>query len=311
MCKVFINGSGGTTGLKLWGRLSLRPDLELLSLPEILRKDVAAQAALARQADVTVLCLPDDASRAFIEALDGCPCKVLDTSTAFRTDAGFAYGFPELSNAHEEAIRSSSRVANTGCHAAGAIALLYPLRTAGVIAADMPLSITSVTGYSGGGKKMIAEYEAQGRDAALDSPRAYAVTQSHKHIPEIVRVCGLSRPPVLQPIVADFYSCMLVSTPLHPSLMRKPLTMTELTDVYRAHFRCKPMMRGLDPNPEAMLAANKLAGSDAMELFLTGSGERMIACARYDNLGKGACGMAIQNMNLMLNIGEGAVKCNG
>ena len=300
MHKVFINGSGGTTGLRIWDRLKARPDLELLSLPEDKRKNADAQAALAAQADVTVLCLPDDASRAFVSALPDETIKVLDTSTAFRTDGRFAYGFPELSEAYEEAIRSSSRVANTGCHAAGVIALLYPLLQAGVIAADMPLAIMSITGYSGGGKTMIAEYEAEGRDKALDSPRAYALTQSHKHIPEIVKVCGLKNPPIFQPVVADFYNGMLVSIPLHPSLMRSSFSMDALTDLYRAHYRGKAMIQVLGPNPEPVIAANKLADSDAMEIFLTGNGERIIACARFDNLGKGACGMAIQNLDLML-----------
>ena len=305
MYKVFINGSGGTTGLRIHERLAQRPDLELIHLPEALRKDVAAQAALARQADVTVLCLPDDASRAFMEALGDTGGKVLDTSTAFRTDARFAYGFPELSKEHEEAIRRSSRVANTGCHAAGVIALLYPLLKAGVIAADMPLSITSITGYSGGGKAMIAQYEAPDREHALDSPRAYAVAQSHKHIPEIVNVCGLAQPPVFQPVVADFYNGMLVSIPLHPSLMRAPREVDGLTAVYRSHYAGKPMIRVPDANPEPTIAANALADTDAMEIFLTGTSGRMIACARFDNLGKGACGMAIQNLDLMLGISEG------
>ena len=302
MTKVFINGSSGTTGLRIQDRLSKRADIALLGLSETQRKDVQAQAALAGQADITILCLPDDASRGFMDALGDAPCKVLDTSTAFRTDDRFAYGFPELSKQHEEAIRHSNRVANTGCHAAGAIALLYPLLTAGAIAADMPVSITSITGYSGGGKKMIAEYEAQERDTALNSPRAYAVTQNHKHLPEIVKVCGLAQPPVFQPVVADFYNGMLVSIPLHPALMHTPLGVDGLTALYRTHYAEKPMMRVPDPNPEPLLAANALADSDRMEVFVTGSDQRMIVCARFDNLGKGACGMAIQNMNLMLGI---------
>ncbi|HPF86784.1 MAG TPA: N-acetyl-gamma-glutamyl-phosphate reductase [Candidatus Limiplasma sp.] len=300
MTKVFINGSSGTTGLRIRDRLQKRANITLLSLPEAQRKDVAAQAALAGQADITILCLPDDASCAFMDALGGAPCKVLDTSTAFRTDDRFAYGFPELSKQHEEAIRNSGLVANTGCHAAGAIALLYPLLTAGVIAADMPLSITSITGYSGGGKKMIADYEADNRDTALDSPRAYAVTQAHKHLPEIVKVCGLTQPPIFQPIVADFYNGMLVGIPLHPSLMRTPLEVDGLTALYRAHFANRPMIRVLDANPEPLIAANTLADSDVMEIFATGAGDRMIVYARFDNLGKGACGMAIQNMDLMI-----------
>ena len=300
MIKVFINGSSGTTGLRIQDRLSKRADIELLSLPEARRKDVQAQVGLAGQADVTILCLPDDASRAFMDALGDTPCKVLDTSTAFRTDDRFAYGFPELSKQHEEAIRHSSRVANTGCHAAGAIALLYPLLTAGVITPDMPISITSLTGYSGGGKKMIAAYEAAERDSALDSPRAYAVTQGHKHLPEIVKVCGLTQPPVFQPIVADYYNGMLVNIPLHPSLMRTPLEVDGLTALYRTHYASQPMIRVLAPNPDPLIAANALADSDTMEIFVTGSAQRMIVCARFDNLGKGACGMAIQNMDLMI-----------
>ncbi len=301
MHKVFINGSGGTTGLRIGDRLKARPDLQLLQLPEAQRKDASAQAALAAQADVTILCLPDDASRAFVAALPDENCKVLDTSTAFRTDGRFAYGFPELSAAHEQAIRSSTRVANTGCHAAGAIALLYPLVMADVVAADMPLSISSITGYSGGGKAMIAAYEAEKRDKVLDAPRAYALSQSHKHLPEIVKVCGLKNTPIFQPVVADFYNGMLVSVPLHPSLMQARLSMNALTDLYRAHYRAKAMIQVLGPNPEPVIAANKLADSDAMEIFVTGNEERMIVYARLDNLGKGACGMAIQNLDLMLS----------
>ena len=182
----------------------------------------------------------------------------------------------------------------------GAIALLYPLLTAGVIAVNMPVGITSITGYSGGGKKMIADYEAPERNGALASPRAYAVTQGHKHLPEIVKVCGLAEPPVFQPIVADFYNGMLVSIPLHPTLMRTPLGVDGLTALYRAHYGNQPMMRVPDPNLEPMIAANALADSDVMEVFATGNTQRMIVCARFDNLGKGACGMAIQNMDLML-----------
>ncbi len=301
MTKVFINGSSGTTGLRIRDRLQKRADIDLLGLPEAQRKDVRAQAELAGQADITILCLPDEASRAFMDALGDAPCRVLDTSTAFRTDDRFAYGFPELSRQHEEAIRLSNRVANTGCHAAGAIALLYPLLAAGVIAADMPISITSVTGYSGGGKKMIVEYEDAARDKALDSPRAYALTQNHKHMPEIVKVCGLAQPPVFQPILCDIYNGMLVSIPLHPALMQKPLGVGGLTALYRAHYANRPMMRIPDPNPEPLIATNALADSDVMEVFVTGCDQRMIVCARFDNLGKGACGMAIQNMDLMLD----------
>ncbi|HNX61433.1 MAG TPA: N-acetyl-gamma-glutamyl-phosphate reductase [Candidatus Limiplasma sp.] len=302
MTKVFISGGSGTTGLRIVERLSARADIELVSLPEELRKDPAAQAELAEQADITFLCLPDDASRALIAALGDTKGRVLDTSTAFRTDARFAYGFPELSPAHEAAVKQANRVAVPGCHASGAIALLYPLVQAGAISPDAELMLTSLTGYSGGGKKMIAEYETPGRDGALRSLRSYAVTQHHKHLPEIVHVCGLAETPIFQPVLGDYYAGMLVSLPLRPNRLRKPLTLGGLTELYRAHYAGQPLIRVRDANPEAYLAANAMAGSDGMELFATGTDERAMVCARFDNLGKGASGAAIQCMNLMLGL---------
>jgi N-acetyl-gamma-glutamyl-phosphate reductase len=302
MTKVFINGGSGTTGLRIAERLAERKDITLVSLPEELRKNVDAQAELAAQADITFLCLPDDASRALIAALGDEKGRVLDTSTAFRTDARFAYGFPELSPAREAAIRTAKRVAVPGCHASGVIALLYPLLEAGLLAANAPISLTSITGYTGGGKSMIAEYENAARDAALDSPRVYAVGQAHKHMPEISHVCGLPQPPLFMPILGDYPCGMLVSLPLPPGLLQEKRTPAELTSLYRAHYAGQPLMRVLPPNPALYLAANGLAGSDVMEIFITGNDERMIACARFDNLGKGASGAAIQCMNLMLGL---------
>ena len=302
MTTVFINGASGTTGLRIEQRLSARADVRLLSLPEALRKDVGAQATLASEADITFLCLPDEASRALMAALNGQAGKVLDTSTAFRTDTRFAYGFPELSPAHAAAVAAANRVAVPGCHASGAIALLYPLMQAGVLWADALLSLTSLTGYSGGGKAMIAEYEAETRDAALNSPRAYAPGQAHKHLPEITHVCGLSAAPIFQPIVADYYSGMLVSLPLHPAMLHGACTPEALTALYAAHYADQPLMRVLPPNPEGFMAANALAGSDGMQVFVTGNAQPMIACARFDNLGKGASGAAIECMNLMLGL---------
>ena len=302
MTKVFINGSNGTTGLRIVQRLSQRADIQLVSLPEAQRKDVAAQAALAAQADITFLCLPDEASRELIAKLGDTAGRVLDTSTAFRTDARFAYGFAELSTEHTQAIATANRVAVPGCHASGAIALLYPLIAAGVLASDAPISVTSLTGYSGGGKKMIAEYEDAQRDFTLGSPRPYAVTQAHKHLPEIVHVCGLDEAPIFQPIVDDYYSGMVVSLPLHPKTLQKRLGLAQITALYRAHYVGQPLMTVLDANPQPTIAANALAGSDAMQVFITGSDERMIAFARFDNLGKGASGAAIQCMNIMLGL---------
>jgi N-acetyl-gamma-glutamyl-phosphate reductase len=302
MTKVFINGGSGTTGLRIADRLSARGDVTLVSLPEAQRKDVRAQAELAAEADITFLCLPDEASRALIAALGDEKGRVLDASTAFRTDPRFAYGFPELSPAHEAAVRTANRVAVPGCHASGAIALIYPLLAAGVLPPDAPVCLTSVTGYSGGGKAMIAEYESADRDPSLKSPRSYAVGQTHKHLPEIVSVCGLAEKPVFQPIVADFYSGMLVSLPLHPRAFTRPLSLAGLTALYRTHYAGRPLISVPDANPEPFSAANALSGSDAMQVFVTGNDERMIACARFDNLGKGASGAAIQCMNLMLGL---------
>ena len=304
MTKVFVNGSNGTTGLRIMERLAARKDIEIVTLPEDTRKEVRAQAEMAKNADITFLCLPDGASRDLIAELSDTAGRVLDASTAFRTDARFAYGFPELSAAHEAAIRGANRVSVPGCHASGAIALLYPLVRAGLLPADTALSITSLTGYSGGGKPMIAEYEAAGRDAALGSPRPYGATQAHKHLPEIVHVCGLAEAPVFQPIVADFYSGMLVSVPLHARLLTGKPGLKDVTAVYEAHYMGKPLVTALAPNPEPFMAANALAGRDGMQVFVTGNDERMLLCARFDNLGKGASGAAIQCMNVMLGLPE-------
>ena len=299
---VFINGSNGTTGLRIVQRLSQRPDVTLLSLPEAARKDAQAQAELAAKADVTFLCLPDEASRELIALLGDHQGRVLDTSTAFRTDSRFAYGFPELSAAHEAAVRSAVRVAVPGCHASGALALLYPLLATGALNPDAALSLTSLTGYSGGGKKMIAEYEAPDCAPALSSPTPYAVTQAHKHLPEITHVSGLRNPPVFLPIVDDYYCGMVVALPLHASQLAKPLSLRDIGDLYRAHYAGKPLMRVLSPNAEPTVPANALAGSDLMQVWVTGNDERMIAYARFDNLGKGASGAAIQCMNLMMGL---------
>lgn len=304
MTTVFINGSNGTTGLRIAQRLGQRADVELLTLPEAYRKEPQAQAELAAKADITFLCLPDEASRELIALLGDTEGRVLDTSTAFRTDPRFAYGFPELSEAHAAALTTAKRVAVPGCHASGAIALLYPLLQAGVLAADAPVCITSLTGYSGGGKKMIAEYEAADRNAELSSPRIYALTQGHKHIPEIMHVCGLLETPVFQPIVDDYYAGMAVSLPLPRKTLAKMLRLDGLHAVYAKHYAGQPLVRVLPPNPQAFVAANALAGSDVMQVFVTGNDERMIVCARFDNLGKGASGAAIQCMNRMLGLPE-------
>lgn len=300
MFNVFIDGDQGTTGLRVRDRLAGREDISLLSLPEEKRKDLEARAAMARRADATILCLPDAASRELVAALGDDEGVILDASTAHRTDPRFTYGFPELGAVQAKAVSSARRIAVPGCHASGCIALVKPLVDAGLLSPDAPLSLLSLTGYSGGGKRMIADYEAPDRPAALHAPRPYAVGQSHKHLPEITHVCGLTRPPVFQPVVMDVFSGMLVSLPLTKGILSRKASLAEVSGVYRAFFEGAALVRVLEDNPEPSIDSVALSGSDRMELFVTGNDERMIAYARFDNLGKGACGAAIECLNLVL-----------
>ena len=298
MKTVFIDGNQGTTGLRIRERLAGREGVTVVSLPEEERKLLPSRIRMAKQADASILCLPDEASRELVAALPDGEGRIIDASTAHRTDPRFVYGFPELKPHAAERIAASRRIAVPGCHATGAISLLYPLLKAGALAPDAPLCLTSLTGYSGGGKKMIARYEAANRDRALDGPLPYAVGQEHKHLPEIVSVCGLTQPPIIQPIVCDVYSYMLVGLPLWGGLLRQSLDAEGLTALYRAHYPAGGLVQVLDPNPEKELDSLALAGTDGLQLFVTGNGPRMIAYARFDNLGKGASGAAVECLNL-------------
>lgn len=298
MTNVFIDGSAGTTGLRIESRLRTRTDLTLIRLPEELRKDPDARADAYRTADVVFLCLPDDAAR---EAVSRIPktVSVVDTSTAHRTAPGWTYGFPELAGQREK-IAGSRRIANPGCHASGFVALVEPLVRAGLIAPDTALSCFSVTGYSGGGKRMIAEYEAAERPAELDAPRQYALSQTHKHLPEMTAVTGLRTAPIFCPIVADYYSGMAVTVPL----FRKDLkgSVQDAAEVYRACYH-GPVVRFTE-TAGSMIAGNARSGFDDMEISILGNGERILLAATFDNLGKGASGAAIQNMNILLGLAE-------
>lgn len=301
MTKVFIDGREGTTGLRIHERLSSMGGITLLALPEGLRKDVSARRELLQEADIAFLCLPDAAAREAAALSEGGRARIIDASTAHRTAPGWAYGFPELSGAHRAKIAAGSRVAVPGCHASGFIALVYPLIRSGALAPSALLSCFSLTGYSGGGKKMIAEYEAPGRGPAYAAPRAYSTLQAHKHLPEMRAVPGLLTPPVFSPVVGDFYSGMLVTVPLHAAQLAKPMDPAALTALYAEHYAGSTLVRVLPCREETdYLAANALAGRDTMELFVAGCAERYTLCARFDNLGKGASGAAIQCMNLML-----------
>ncbi len=301
MTKVFIDGSVGTTGLRIVERLTRRRDIELLSLPEELRKNVDARREKLNEAEIVFLCLPDDAARESVSLIENDTTKVIDTSTAHRTADGWAYGFPELSGRREK-IASSKRVANPGCHASGVIALVAPLVEKGIIAPDIALSAVSITGYSGGGKKMIAEYEAEGRDVLLNAPRMYGLSQSHKHIPEILAVCGLSKAPVFSPIVAPFYSGMEVVVSL--AYEDFAASVDEIKKLYSEYYANGLVRFNENADESGFLSAGALSGRDDMEISVFGNEERITLVSRFDNLGKGASGAAIQNMNILLGVDE-------
>ncbi len=301
MTTVFIDGSAGTTGLRIRERLSSRKDIQLLSLPEELRKDENARKDALNSADVSFLCLPDQAAREAVALVSNPRAVIIDTSTAHRTAPGWTYGFPELKGRREKLTRAC-RIANPGCHASGFIALVAPLREAGLLKADVRLSCFSLTGYSGGGKKMIAEYESDGRPALLDAPRQYGLTQQHKHLPEMAVLCSLDHAPVFCPIVAPYYAGMEVTVPLTDA--DTSASMEEIAEAYRAYYQ-DGLVRFTDGDPEGgFLSAGAFAGRDDMEITVKGNGERMLLISRFDNLGKGASGAAIQNMNLRLGLPE-------
>ncbi len=302
MKKVFIDGSAGTTGLRIYERLALRSDIELMLLPDEVRKDKEARREALCTADIAFLCLPDDAAREAVALLGDADTVLIDTSTAHRTDPAFTYGFPELPLARER-IAASRRIANPGCHASGFIALVAPLVRAGLLPKDALLSAFSLTGYSGGGKKMIAEYEEEGRSPLLLAPRAYGLTQKHKHLPEMVAVTGLLHAPVFTPIVAPYLAGMEVGIGLHASEING--TADDLRACLRDAYREGCMVRYADaPDEAGFLSAASMAGRDDMEVSVLGNGDRILLVSRFDNLGKGASGAAIQNMNLVLGVPE-------
>lgn len=301
MTKVFIDGSAGTTGLRIADRLDLRKDIELVRLPEELRKDPGARADAINGADIVFLCLPDAAAIEAVALVQSEKVKIIDTSTAHRTDANWTYGFPELAGLRQK-IAASKRIANPGCHASGFVALIAPLVQAGIVPANLPLSCFSLTGYSGGGKKMIAEYEAADRSSLLKGPRQYALTQQHKHLKEIVKLCGISSTPVFCPIVADFYSGMEVTVPLFANTING--SADQIRQLYREYYPQGLVRYCDDPDGDGMLSAAAYSGRDDMQVSVHGNEERILLTARFDNLGKGASGAAIQNMNILLGIDE-------
>ena len=306
MKKVFIDGGAGTTGLRIVERLSAREDVELITLPEEKRKDPIARKETLNSVDVAFLCLPDDAAREAVGLVENPETVIIDASTAHRTLPDWAYGFPELSSAHEEKILSSKRIANPGCHASGFIALVYPLIEAGILDKQALLSCHSITGYSGGGKKMIAEYEEENKSVLFGAPRQYAIGQQHKHLKEMQAISGIENAPVFSPIVADFYSGMTVTVPLFKCQLQKG-GIEQIKELYRAKYNGEIVQYKEAVDESGFVSGAALSGKDSMWISVAGNEERMILLACYDNLGKGASGAAIQSMNMAI----GAEKTKG
>ena len=301
MTKVFIDGSAGTTGLRIRERLSGRKDLELIVLPEETRKDPAARADALNSAAVSFLCLPDAAAIEAASFVTDPDAVIIDTSTAHRVAEGWTYGMPELAGQREK-LKAAKRIANPGCHATGFISLVAPLVAAGIIGRDARLSCFSLTGYSGGGKKMIAEYESPDMDPLYQAPRQYGLGQAHKHLPEMAKVCGLDHAPVFCPIVAPYYAGMEVTVPLTPA--DTSASVEEIKEVYKAYYQGGLIRFAEGTDEGGFLSASAFAGRDDLEVSVFGNEERILLVSRFDNLGKGASGAAIQNMNLVLGLDE-------
>lgn len=296
MAKVFIDGSAGTTGLRIADRLAGRDEIELLAIPDQLRKDPVAKAAVLNDADVVFLCLPDAAARESVALVTNPQTVVIDTSTAHRTDPQWVYGFAELAG-HHDAIAQSTRIANPGCHATGFIALVAPLVACGALATDALLSCVSLTGYSGGGKTMIADYAEHRDDPLYAAPRMYGLGQAHKHLPEMLNETGLTHAPTFTPIVGNFYAGMEVVVPVHADCLN--YATDSLADHYRDYYSVG-LVSVVDD--DGLLSAASLAGRDDLVISVHGNDQRALLVARFDNLGKGASGAAIQNMNIALGL---------
>ena len=300
MNTVFIDGRAGTTGLRIYERLGEREDINLILLSDSERKNDKIRKEALNSCDIAFLCLPDAAAEEAVKMAENENVIIIDTSTAHRTNPQWAYGFPELSEAHLQKIKNSKRIAAPGCHASGFTALVYPLIESGIIPESTLLTCHSITGYSGGGKKMISEYEGGERNVLFDSPRQYAITQSHKHLKEMRAVTGISHFPVFCPIVSNFYSGMTVTVPLFSEQLKSGGSVNDIKNIYAEKYSSNIVHYRENADEEGFLAANKLSGSDSMEISVYGNSERILLVARYDNLGKGASGAAVECMNAVL-----------
>lgn len=301
MKRIFIDGKSGTTGLRIYDRLIQRKDIELIILSEEERKDTDSRKRALNSADIAFLCLPDQAAMEAVDFIANSDTVVIDTSTAHRTLDSWAYGFPELSKAQEEKITSAKRIAVPGCHASGFIALIYPLIEADILSRDALLTCHSLTGYSGGGKKMIAEYEAQSQDILLSAPRQYGLTQQHKHLKEMKAVTGIKNTPIFCPIVSDYYSGMEVTVPLFSEQLKTGVRAEDIKEIYKGKYTGGLVQYCESIDQNGFLSASALAGKDSMKLTVLGNSDRILLTAVYDNLGKGASGAALECLNLVMH----------
>ena len=304
--KIFIDGQEGTTGLQLMDRLTARPDIELLEIDPELRKDSTARQAMLNEAEVAFLCLPDAAAIEAVALAQNKDTIIIDASTAHRTAPGWVYGLPELSPAQHEAVKISKRIGNPGCHATGMLSIVAPLVAAGIMSADYPVTVHSITGYSGGGKKMIAQYEDAQRPDSYISPRQYGLTLKHKHLPEMQAVAGLAVAPIFNPIVCDFYAGMAVSIPIFTSMLTKKMDVAAMTEFFVDHYMGASFIGVADPPEDGFLPATLNTGTNKLTLYVCGNADQLTVVSVFDNLGKGASGAAVQNMNIALGLEDNA-----
>ncbi len=305
MYNVFIDGKEGTTGLQIFDRLAKHDDVNVITLPEEKRKDPAARAECLNSADVSFLCLPDDAARESVSLVKNPNVRIIDASTAHRTSPDWVYGFPELSQKRREEIAKTKRLANPGCYATGFIAAVAPLVKGGFVSPEYPFVATGISGYSGAGKKTIAVYESAERDVELDAPRNYGLNLNHKHLPEMVKECGLKSTPIFTPIICDYYCGMTVTVPIYVRLMDKKATISALYEYFAEYYARQNYVKvAKSEEVPTFLAANSLAGTNLLKIYISGNEERIFIASVLDNLGKGASGAAVQNMNIMLGLDE-------
>ena len=306
--KIFIDGSEGTTGLRIHERFAGRDDVEILPIASELRKDVGERKRLINESDITFLCLPDAAARESVSLIENENVRIIDTSTAHRTQEGWAYGFPELSGEFRERIAKGKRIAVPGCYATGFISLVYPLIRSGILPKDYPVATFAMSGYSGAGKKAIAVYESKDRAPEFDAPREYALSQQHKHLKEMTKITGLQRTPLFSPMVCDYYSGMIVTLPLYTDLLNGKPSLQEVQEKLAAFYEGEPFIQvmplGKEEETNGFLAGNARSGWDGLEIFVTGNEDRILISSRFDNLGKGASGAAIQCMNIVMGVDE-------